>query len=230
MSRIPLDARDEEDVPFLDIDYADEPITPNHSPTPSPPPLPRRSAPWQASSPSTIVLLVTAVKFCVVASGMLMLMPMYRLIEDAFCHAHYRDDSPGLIDEMKCKVDEVQSPLAYMMAWFGLLNSVLSVFPISHLATASTVTNRSVDLIVTYPYGMLADRIGRRPTALLSYGGLALSFSLSPLMLGPWKYSIRQNPYILLTGSIFTLVGGGIPVLMATLYAIASDVSTEKDK
>lgn len=87
-----------------------------------------------------------------------------------------------------------------------------------------------LDLIATYPYGMLADRIGRRPTALLSYGGVALSFSLSPLMLGPWKYSIRQNPYVLLTGSVFTLLGGGIPVLMATLYAIVSDVTTEKDR
>lgn len=85
-------------------------------------------------------------------------------------------------------------------------------------------------MIATYPYGMLADRIGRRPTVLFSYGGLAFSFSLSPLMLGPGKYAMRENPYMLLTGSVFTLFGGGIPVLFSTLYAVASDVSTEENK
>jgi MFS family permease len=77
---------------------------------------------------------------------------------------------------------------------------------------------------------MLADRIGRKPTVLLSYGGLAFSFFTSPLMLGPWKYTIRAHPYILLGGSVTTLIGGGVPVFLNTLYAIATDVSTEENK
>lgn len=125
MSRIELDAYDE-DAPFID-ERADEPI-PSTSDPPGQP-WPRRAAPWQASSRSTIVLLATAVKFCVVTSGMLLLMPMYRLIEDAFCHVHYEDDSPDLIDEMKCKVDEVQSPLAYIVGWFGLVGAIMRTLP-----------------------------------------------------------------------------------------------------
>lgn len=77
---------------------------------------------------------------------------------------------------------------------------------------------------------MLADRIGRKPTAILSYSSLAFSFATSPLMLGEFKYILRANPNIILYGSIFQIIGGGIPVLMTTLYATVADVSSEKDK
>ena len=65
---------------------------------------------------------------------------------------------------------------------------------------------------------------------LLAYGGMAVSFLFGPLMLGTHGNYVRQHPYILLTGSVFQLVGGGVQVLLATLYAIVADVSEEKDK
>lgn len=85
-------------------------------------------------------------------------------------------------------------------------------------------------MIVTFPYGMLADRIGRKPTALLAYGGLALSFVFGPIILSKLQYQVRENPYVLMGGSLWLLLGGGVPVLLATLYAIAADVSSESDK
>jgi MFS family permease len=87
-----------------------------------------------------------------------------------------------------------------------------------------------VALVVAYPFGMLADRIGRKPTALLAYGGLALSFLFSPFLFSTLTHQVRRNPYLLMCGAIFQLVGGGVQVLLATLYAIAADVSEEKDK
>lgn len=59
---------------------------------------------------------------------------------------------------------------------------------------------------------------------------MAFSFCLSPLLLGPGKYTLRENPYMMLGGSLLTFFGGGIPVLMSTLYAMAADVSTENTK
>lgn len=85
-------------------------------------------------------------------------------------------------------------------------------------------------LIVAFPYGMLSDRIGRKPTLLISYTGIFISFSFAPLLLGPWKQVIRDNPYVLLWGNVWILFGGGVPVLLATLYSIAADVSTEQEK
>lgn len=77
---------------------------------------------------------------------------------------------------------------------------------------------------------MLADRIGRKPTAVFAYAGIAVSFSFAPLMLGVFRHSVRRNPYILMFGALFQLLGGGVPVLLATLYAMAADVSTEQEK
>lgn len=101
-----------------------------------PGPLCLDAASWQAKSPASIVLLVTLVKFCAVTSGMLMLVPMYRLMEDALCHVHFRDDSHDLMDEARCKVDAVQSRLAFLIGWIGLVNSITSecVHPFPSLA------------------------------------------------------------------------------------------------
>lgn len=87
-----------------------------------------------------------------------------------------------------------------------------------------------IALLVTFPYGMLADRVGRKPTAIFAYVGLAASFSFSPLLFGVFQDHLRRNPYILMTGSLWILLGGGVPVLFNTLYAIAADVSTEQQK
>lgn len=110
-----------EEAPLLDAgERADEPI----------PAKPRfRASRWQAKSPGTIVLLVSLLKFAVTCSGMMMLIPIYRLIEDSLCHVYYEDDSPDLIEEMKCKVDEVQSELAILIGWFNLVTAVMSTIP-----------------------------------------------------------------------------------------------------
>ena len=122
MSDLELDTEppSEEDAPLLDDDYErpDEPL----------PTRPRIKAKrWQAKTPGTIVLLAATLKFCITSSGMLMLIPLYRLIEDAVCHAWYEDDGPDIIDEMKCKGDEVQSRLAFLLGWVGLVNAIMSM-------------------------------------------------------------------------------------------------------
>ncbi|KAI9149369.1 MFS efflux pump atnC [Paramyrothecium foliicola] len=202
MSDVELDMTDE-DAPLLDAgERADEPISSR----------PRFIAlRWQARSPRTIIFLLALIKFSVVCNGMLLLLPVYRLIEDSLCHVYYEDDSLDIIPEMKCKVDAVQSQLTFLMGWLGLLNS---------LAT----------FVAAYPYGMMSDRIGRKPTVLLSYGGLALSFAFAPVVLKGMAFAIRRHPYFIMLGAPFQLVGGGVPVLIATLYAIAADVSEEKEK
>lgn len=124
----------EEDAPFLNDDEreeADAGVEPELAPHEQPDePLPSRprikAARWQAKTPGTIVFLAAVLKFCITSSGMLLLIPIYRLIEDALCHVHYEDDSYDIIDEMKCKVDEVQSRLASLIGWCGLLTSVMS--------------------------------------------------------------------------------------------------------
>lgn len=87
-----------------------------------------------------------------------------------------------------------------------------------------------IGLLSTFPFGMLADKIGRKPTILLASIGMALGPLSGPLMLGLFQSAVRKNPYILMTSSLFLLIGGGTQVVLAMLYAMAADVSSEKDK
>ncbi|TQV98941.1 hypothetical protein V2A60_007363 [Cordyceps javanica] len=171
-----------------------------------------RAARWQVSSPRTIILLVALSKFCIVCSGMMLLVPLFRLIEDAICHGVLEDATPDMLDEKRCKDDGVQARLATFLGWSGLVGSI-------------------VTLITAFPFGAMSDRFGRKPTALLAYLGVFVSFSFTPLMLGPpLRQSVRANPYLLLWGNLFHVLGGGIPVLLQTLYAMAADVSSEAEK
>jgi PCFT/HCP family folate transporter-like MFS transporter 1/3 len=77
---------------------------------------------------------------------------------------------------------------------------------------------------------MLADKIGRKPTILLASIGMALGPISGPFTLGVFQNAVRKNPYILMTGSLFLLIGGGAQVVLAMLYAMAADVSSEKEK
>lgn len=77
---------------------------------------------------------------------------------------------------------------------------------------------------------MLADKIGRKPTILLASIGMALVPLSGPFLLGVFQSQVRKNPYILMTSSLFLLIGGGTQVVLAMLYAMAADVSSEKEK
>ncbi|KAM0272192.1 hypothetical protein ACHAQH_008815 [Verticillium albo-atrum] len=163
---------------------------------------------FRPETPFAIVVLLAAIKGTLVASGILLMIPMFRLMEDAICHAHYHKDLSAPIDEKECKVDGVQSQLAYLGGIGALLASL-------------------VTLIVAFPYGVLADRIGRKPAFFLSYAGILLGFSWGPLVL---SLSHFPNIWILLIGQLFFFIGGGVPVAINNIYAMASDVSTEADR
>lgn len=69
--------------------------------------------------------------------------------------------------------------------------------------------------------------IGRKPTFIMSYCGIIVAFAWGPLML-----AIGETPNLQLAiiGSLFFLFGGGVPVALNSLNAMASDVSSESDR
>ena len=70
---------------------------------------------------------------------MLIMMPIFRLVEDTVCHRYYKKDPSEKIDERLCKVDGVQSELAYLGGWAALLHSFIG-------------------LMAALPYGVMADK------------------------------------------------------------------------
>lgn len=127
MSDVELHA--EEDAPLLPTDEQPPQLDPHCRIT---------ATRWQVKSPRTVVYLAILIKFFTIASGMLLLVPLFRIIEDTICHVHYQDDSNDFIEEKRCKVPEVQARLAYLLGWLGLVSSVICMLSSTCAALAIT--------------------------------------------------------------------------------------------
>ncbi|RGP79932.1 mfs transporter [Fusarium longipes] len=214
VSREDIELESHLDAPLLDLEPleddaisdSDNVFYPQSEPVPS-----YRLSRWGVRSPKRIVILIAFIKFVLTFSGMLLMLPTARLIEDMICHIHYNDASTDIIDEMKCKVDEVQSQLGYLYGWIGLVSSLIG-------------------LVVAFPYGAMSDKIGRKPTIMFSWIGIAVSFLFTPFSIKVLRGSLRDRPYVLVLGGLFQVFGGGVPVFISTLYSMTADVSTEENK
>ncbi|KKF93837.1 multidrug efflux system translocase MdfA [Ceratocystis platani] len=76
------------------------------------------------------------------------------------------------------------------------------------------------------PYGILADRVGRKPALLSSWCGMILGFAY---IMGFIYLARDRNLYFVLTGSLFQVFGGGLSVAFSTIYAVASDVTANQN-
>lgn len=113
-----------EDDPFLNGDERSDAGSLHSHPEPQ---IRFRTSRWQLKTPRQVIIMLAVIKFSVVCAGMMLLLPLARLIEDLFCHAYYKDNSLDIIDEMKCKVEEIQSRMAYLNGWSGILGSVIGM-------------------------------------------------------------------------------------------------------
>ncbi|GIC85845.1 uncharacterized protein Aud_001685 [Aspergillus udagawae] len=157
-----------------------------------------------ASRWSSIYWLSTVV-FCLSAAGSILNVPLTQLIEENICSRYVQQGAPI---ERHCKTDEIQSRLAYLNGNLSLVEAVVGLF-------------------VAFPFGVLADRVGRKPVIFLSVIGTSLALA--------WELVVIAFPKIvqvqaILAGPLFTVVGGGNTVLLANLYSIASDLVAQSDR
>ncbi|KAL5348619.1 hypothetical protein ACLOAV_006036 [Pseudogymnoascus australis] len=166
-------------------------------------------------NPRLIIALLTGVMFLVNFGAFMMTMPQFRIFEDIICH-HYYDNLSGPshlsldtpIDESHCKVDPVQAELATVVAGLFVASSVPS-------------------LLLSMPYGILADHIGRKPVFILSVIGIELTELLNLVICWWW----RVFPLRLVWAMPFTqIIGGGATVTSAMLYATVADVAPAESR
>jgi MFS family permease len=152
--------------------------------------------------------LVSAFAFFVSAA------PFLRIIEDIACRSYYRDHPDPELDpnghftipEEYCKVPAVQTSIATLMGVQGSLNA-------------------AVGLSLAIFFGILSDRIGRKPVLLLNIFGQGLAST--------WTLAVCwfEMPLKLVwLSSIALIIGGGATVTTAIVPSIIADVTSESSR
>ncbi|PWW80521.1 hypothetical protein C7212DRAFT_164152 [Tuber magnatum] len=138
--------------------------------------------------------------------------PITRLIELAVCRRYFNVHNPdlvdkdGYVDEIHCKVDDIQVEMALILGVAGLLSAL-------------------VELLASVPLGIVADRRGRRFALTLNVVG-GLCYYLWVVIVCVF-YKLFP-PRLLVTCSLFYAIGGGPHMFSAFVLAMIADVTTEK--
>lgn len=85
---------------------------------------PRAKYWYQVERPRTIVILISVLIFILATSGQVMTVPQTRLLESALCSQYYDVQGQKEIDEKLCKIDEIQSQLAYLNGLISMLEAI----------------------------------------------------------------------------------------------------------
>lgn len=74
-----------------------------------------------------IVLLLSIFILCLAAEGALLTVPTTKLLEDVLCQIHYGEGGDGVatMDRRRCKIDSIQSKLAYLLGAQSSIDSIV---------------------------------------------------------------------------------------------------------
>ncbi|KAF7906922.1 hypothetical protein EAE99_011989 [Botrytis elliptica] len=169
----------------------------------------------QTHSPRIIILLLTTIVFIIGFGIYLVWIPSMRIYEDILCHRYYEElqgrGEVGLsstIDEARCKGDKVQEELNILTAVLETLKALPGMF-------------------MAVPYGLLADKIGRKPVFALSILGLLLSLLFEVFIMSEWMMLPIRAVWF---APFLQFIGGGEKTASAIFYAIISDVTTQDER
>ncbi|KAF7889030.1 hypothetical protein EAF00_009330 [Botryotinia globosa] len=142
--------------------------------------------------------------------------PLARTLEDILCREYYSSaplsefsEAPRLsIPESQCKNDVIQGKLAMLKGWDGTLACIPG-------------------LIMSVPFGVLADKIGRKAVLFMSLIGAGLGLVwVQVICYFDTFFDIRW----IWSANLFTLIGGGSAVTRTMYYTIIADVIAEEQR
>lgn len=151
---------------------------------------------------SVIILLLLAVDF----AGCLLEAPQTDIFEKIICDKYYASALSST--ERDCTVRDVQSELA-------LVNELLRTI------------NQLPSILLAIPYGILADRIGRRPVLILSMIGCCFQDILAKIVC--WWPSVFPLRLVWLS-SVGRFIGGGDAVASSMIYLMMADVFPQEKR
>lgn len=227
------DREDREDAPFLDSPDSNTP-GPASSHVYTKPGIDSRPTETNVSA-SAISFRLKVILFTMILAvevGFAFLEgPMVRIMESIACRQYFLGVDPtkigadGQVPESMCKIGEVQAELAavkgYHVFFDGILSRLIQIFAIELLS------DRSAGALLAIPYGLLADRHGRKPTLALSLPGFGLNALFTLIIL--WFSDFFPLRALWLTALTWVL-GGGPVVSFAIIWTMMADVTNESER
>ncbi|GKZ28292.1 hypothetical protein AbraIFM66950_003548 [Aspergillus brasiliensis] len=170
-----------------------------YTPLLGPPKVPQdRPSPWRVLVLICFVVLVQ--DFAEYLSQAPQTEVWLEIVIRKFCPAG--QDGPG------CQMDRVQKEVALLQGWKDTLEQIPGI-------------------LFAVPYGVLADRIGRRPVLLLC----ALGFTLSDVWTKAVGWFSDQLPLRLIwLGPIAQVLGGGTQVATSMMYVMLADLFSDEEQ
>ncbi|KAK0656432.1 major facilitator superfamily domain-containing protein [Cercophora newfieldiana] len=136
-----------------------------------------------------LVLIISSIDLIINSTAQITLVPSTAILQDIVCNKYYASArlDPFISFEDRCKVEPVQSEVAYINAWRDSFEMLVAV-------------------TLAIPYGALADRVGRKFVFLLAVIGCLLSdVWIRAVYWFPEVFPLRM---VWLSG-IFQAIGGG---------------------
>lgn len=158
----------------------------------------------------TVVNLLCIIAFIASSSSGFAAIPVTRILEDVLCRQYYglREESGPPIDEKLCKEDAIQNKVAFIMA-------------------VASSADAAVGFLAAFPWGLLADRIGRKPVFVINLFGMFINLSWSIVVL--YFHTVFPLQLVWL-GSAGYLIGGGNAVLLGIILSMITDSTTEEER
>ncbi|KAI5814503.1 major facilitator superfamily domain-containing protein [Pyronema omphalodes] len=145
-------------------------------------------------------------------AAFLSITPQIRLFESIICENYYKAHDPsvirpdGSIPEALCKVESVQGELAMLDGFKSLFTNIPGV-------------------LLAIPYGVLADKIGRKKVLMMTCLGLALEFA-SVIAICWFRLPIK----FIWGSALFLCIGGGAQMIGALILMVLADVTPDADR
>ncbi|KAI1267607.1 major facilitator superfamily transporter [Xylariaceae sp. FL1019] len=160
----------------------------------------------KAHKNSTIILFLYIIVFVASSADGFIELPLTRILEDTICHDYYEKSPDQHIDERLCKENPIQQKVAYIFAILSALQAIVS-------------------FVAALPWGVAADKIGRKPVVFINIFGLILG-AIWALIVVYWRLPITA----IWASCLGQLIGGGNTVLLAIILSMISDATKEEER
>ncbi|KAL6786332.1 putative MFS multidrug transporter [Trichoderma sp. SZMC 28012] len=150
------------------------------------------------------ILVVAAIQIVLNIGSYISFAAQLAILQDIICKNHYEEGQSLSTDDDRCKVDAVQSEVAFINGW----KDVFEMLPA---------------IILAVPYGALADRIGRKRVFLLAIVGIGMNDLWMRMVF--WFSNVFPIRAVWF-GGLWQVIGAGAASLSSISHVMVADLQS----